>query len=127
MYKIASILLTFTILFQSFSFDLEDINKIPTLINHISCHIEKGDSLGDFLSMHYGGEASSHEKDNNEHQKLPFKHQHLDSHFQIVFIFNPSIFNVDKREPIFEKEIFNYKESSTIFIQSSIFQPPKAA
>ena len=125
MNKIAAILLSFTILIQSFNFELLDINKLPTLINHFVCHYEKGDSISDFLTMHYGDKANSHEKDHNEHKRLPFKHQHLDSHFQLTLILYSNDIYVKNNELVSKKDIFSYKETSTNFILSNIFQPPQ--
>ncbi|WP_111707530.1 hypothetical protein [Lutibacter citreus] len=125
MYKIAAILLSFTILIQSFNFDLEDFNKMPSLVNHFVSHYEKGDSISDFITMHYGDKANYHEKEHKDHKELPFKHQHLDSHFQLAYIFYTNNLSVLNNELFSKKDIFSYKESLTNSISLSIFQPPQ--
>ena len=125
MNKIAAIILSFTILIQSFTFDLLDIDKFPALVNHFIDHYESGDGISDFLTMHYGDKANFHEKDHNEHKQLPFKHQHLDAQFQLTFIFCANDFIVKSNETFSNKDIFSYKETSTNFILPNIFQPPQ--
>ena len=55
MNKIAAFILSFIILFQSLSVDLQDFNKIPALLNHISCHLKSGDNLADFIENVFRG------------------------------------------------------------------------
>ena len=86
--KIGAIILSFTILFQSFSFEPGDVYNFSTFINHVSSHIESGDNFADFIDLHYGDKANSHQNKHKEHQDLPFKHQHVDSQMQLVFVFN---------------------------------------
>jgi hypothetical protein len=125
MNKITVVILSFTILFQSFSFDLEDFNKIPTLVEHISCHLKNGDSFTDFIVMHYGSELANHEKDHKEHQELPFKHHHTDAHFHSVYIICSNNLEVLSTDFIGNQTNFTYKEPFTNPITSTIFQPPK--
>lgn len=127
MNKIAAIILSFIILFQSLSFEIQDVIKIPTLVNHISCHLNDGDNLADFFEMHYGNQSDVHKSDHNEHKELPFKHQHLDSHFQLAFVVCFQQYPFQIIEPIPENNNFNYNESLTTLVVHSVFQPPKIA
>jgi len=125
MTRISAIILSFTILFQSFNFDLEDFNKIPTLVEHITCHLKSGDSFTEFIAMHYGTESNNHEQDHKEHNELPFKHQHLESHFQMVFILCVQNYPVNFNEINLETNNFKYKEPSTNLFIDNFFQPPQ--
>jgi len=125
MNKGMAFILSFTLLFQSFNFDYSDIQKLPTLVNHISCHFEDGDSISDFISMHYGITTQSHEKDHKEHGELPFKHQHLDTHFQLVFLLSGNQYPLDYIENNQDAKYFNYKEPLTSLVVLNFFQPPK--
>ena len=49
--KLGAILLSFTILFQSFNFEINDVFKFSTLIDHLSSHIDEGDDVADFLDL----------------------------------------------------------------------------
>lgn len=126
MHKIAVYILSFTILFQSFNFEWDDYAKIPTLVNHIMCHTENGDNLSDFISMHYGSMKNIHNGEHEEHQKLPFKHEHLEAHYQLDFIFydtDNAVANLDENN--FSNKNFSYKEPSTDLYINNFFQPPQ--
>jgi hypothetical protein len=125
MTRFLAIILSFTILFQSFNFDLKDFNKIPTLVDHISCHLKEGDSILEFLSMHYGNESNIHEEEHKEHKELPFKQQHLESNFQIVFILNVQNYPLNFNEIKLETNNFTYKEPTTDLFINNFFQPPQ--
>ena len=125
MTKISAIILSFTILFQSFSLEIEDFNKFPTLIDHISCHLKSGDSLAEFIVMHYGSELNNHEKEHKEHKELPFKHQHLESHFQMALIVCVNNYSVNFNEVKLETNNFNYKEPTTNLFINNFFEPPQ--
>jgi hypothetical protein len=105
----------------------DDFDKIPNLFTHISQHLDDGDSLIDFFSMHYGCELENHKNDHNEHQKLPFKHQNIDSHIQLVFI--PSFFRILNSELVIsnKRTKFHYSEPSDYLFSDYIFQPPRIA
>jgi len=127
MTKIAAIILSFTVLFQSFNFDLTDVQKIPTLVAHFSCHLEKGDNLSDFVSLHYGSSIEKHQEDHHEHKELPFKHQHIDSHFQLAFLIGTNSYPINHSDSKVETNNFNYKEPSSQLFENNFFQPPKIA
>jgi hypothetical protein len=123
--KVATVILSFTILIQSFSFDIGDLNKIPVLVDHFMCHIESGDSIDGFFSMHYGAKTVNHQNDHKEHEKLPFKHQHLDSHFQIDYILCEYNNPIELKETILNNNNFTYKEPSSKLFSDNLFQPPQ--
>ncbi|GGK49763.1 MULTISPECIES: hypothetical protein [Flavobacteriaceae] len=125
MTKISAIILSLTILFQSFNFDLEDLNNIPALADHISCHLDSGDSFVDFFEMHYGSESNNHEQEHKEHKELPFKHQHLESHFQMVYILCVQNYPFNFNEVKLETNNFTYKEPTTNLFINNLFQPPQ--
>ena len=72
MFKSLAIILSISILLQSFPLQLGDFYKLPDLVNHLSQHIENGDSLTDFMAMHYGCELEDHK---NEHKELTPNHK----------------------------------------------------
>ena len=123
--KIGALIISFTILFQSFNFEFEDVNKFPVFFNHISSHIESGDSFSDFIDLHYGNKLKDHKDKHKEHKQLPFKHQHLDSCSQLVFVLNDLKFDINFSETGFVYKYFLYKESSTNKCIYSFFQPPQ--
>lgn len=127
MFKSFAVILSLTILLQSASMQFDDFDKIPNLFNHISQHLDEGDSIIDFFSMHYGFELENHKNDHNEHQKLPFKHQNLDGHIQLVIV--PSFFKTSDLElVIFNKRTrFYYSEPLAHLFTNYIFQPPRTA
>lgn len=125
MTKIIAIILSFTILFQSFNFDFEDFNKIPDLVEHISSHLNNGDTFAEFIAMHYGIEVNSHEQDHKEHKELPFKQQYLDSHFQVVFILCAHNYPIKFSEIKLKTTNFTYKEPTTNLFINNFFQPPQ--
>lgn len=125
MNKIAAFILSFVILFQSLSFEIADFSKLPTLVNHISEHFKSGDNLFDFVEMHYGVKLENHQNEHNEHKELPFKHQHLDSHFQFAFVICFHQYPFESIEDIPESNNFNYNEPLTTLVVNNFFQPPK--
>ena len=125
MNKILVIILSFTILFQSFNLDFSDFGKIPTLVNHVVCHFETGDSFSDFISMHYGSEINTHKNEHNEHNELPFKHSHFEIHFQDVYaLFSEPIF-ISFKEIAFKENKFAYNEPTSNSFVNSFLQPPQ--
>ncbi|MCF6181354.1 hypothetical protein [Lutibacter sp.] len=126
MKKVLVTILSFTILFQSFNFQLEDITKIPTLVNHIADHFENGDSFMDFISMHYGSQYEIHKTKHKEHQKLPLKQYLLDLHFQVyISVYTKNLVVNSFKEINLDKKVYAYTELSSNFLLTKIFQPPK--
>ena len=123
--KIGAFILSFTILFQSFNFEIDDVYKLPTLINHITCHIENGDSFGNFIDLHYGNDKKSHQEKHKEHKDLPFKHQHSDSHVQLIYVMSSSNFDFNFSETRFENGKFTYKNLFSNQYINNFLQPPQ--
>lgn len=123
--KLGVIILSFTILFQSFNFEVNDIFKFSTLIDHILNHIEEGDNIDDFLDLHYGDKTISHQNEHKEHKELPFKQHHID--FNIQYISMP--FEENNLISIIElntiKNNFSYKDPFTNSYINIFFQPPR--
>ena len=126
MKKVLVIILSFTILIQSFNFQLEDITKVPTLINHIADHFEAGDSFMDFISMHYGSQYKIHKTKHKEHQKLPLKQYLLHLHLQVyISVYTRNLVVNSFKEINLDKKICNYTEPFSSLFSTEIFQPPK--
>lgn len=123
--KLSAILMSFTILFQSFGLEYNDIAKFPTLLFHMSSHIEEGDSLGDFMNLHYGTNVETHQNKHNEHKELPFKHQHSDAHLQLVYVLNFSSLEINTFEKQFENKNYYYTKSFSNSYPNRLFQPPQ--
>lgn len=125
MHKITVIIISFSILLQSFNFEVTDMNKISILVDHIATHYESGDNFADFISMHYGSELKTHKNKHKEHRELPFKHNHLETHFQYVYaLFSNDIFT-SFNEITFKENKFAYNEPSSNSYVNSFFQPPQ--
>ena len=125
MHKISVIILSFTILIQSFNFELTDVNKISTLVDHITTHVETGDSFADFISMHYGSKLSTHKNEHKEHRELPFKHEHLEAHFQYVYTLISEDIFVSFEDITFKENKFVYNEPTSNSFVNNVFQPPQ--
>jgi len=125
MRKIISILLISLILFQSSDVSFGDILQIKNLYQHAKFHQETyGDSFLWFFSEHYGDERLVHQDEHQEHEDLPFKHQHncVDTVTAIASTTNYSI----KEQSLIEIPFnFFYTESTSIFEQTVVYQPPK--
>jgi hypothetical protein len=111
---------------QSLHLSLEDIVKIPELVEHFQEHQEKyGDSYIDFINKHYGAEKNHHNsEDNEDHQDLPFHHS---SHFCIdLKVDLPQLKTIaQKFESATLKHYFVYQPPHTASAAHSLFHPPK--
>ncbi|WP_370477667.1 hypothetical protein [Tamlana flava] len=130
MSKIVAVLYSFLILVQSVNINIEDLSKFSVLIEHAQFHHEMyGDTFFEFLSEHYGEKKDSHPNDHREHEDLPFKsHQHMFCHVNGVFILAPELtyqLNTHSFQDI--PRNFFYKETTSFFEKTSVFQPPKLA
>ena len=125
MNKITAILVSFIILFQSFSIEVADFGKVSTLMEHFTCHIEAGDTFANFISMHYGSQLNIHKNEHNEHKELPFKHEHLEVHIQLDYIFYDHHTTINFEGKRFVNKNFSYKEPSTDLYINNLFQPPQ--
>lgn len=117
--------MSLTILFQSFGLEFRDFAKFPTLLTHLSAHIEEGDNLSSFMDMHYGVNAETHQDKHNEHKELPFKHQHSDTHLQLIYVINLSYVEMMTVENMYENKIFHYLKTVPNTYINRLFQPPQ--
>jgi len=128
MNKTLIFILSFTILIQSFSFQFEDVIKVPTLVKHIANHFEDGDNFSDFISMHYGSKLNTHKNTHKEHQKLPLKQYILDSYFQVYLIlYIKDLFEEPYTEDFEKRRTYTYTEPTSSLFLTNVFQPPKLA
>jgi len=118
------------VLFQSFNFEIEDFNKIPNFMEDIECHINAGESFGDFIADHYDIFSNNHDHRGNTckhdaHGELPFKHQPVENSIQLVYVFFPNDFETNFEESVVTNNNFNYREPSTNLFFDCLFQPPR--
>ena len=125
MFKLTAFILSFTILAQSASFDIIDITKFSTFFTHINNHIDDGDDFADFIDLHYGNKIDLHQNKHKEHKELPFKHQHIDSNFQFVFVLDTYNLNISSPEDRFKLNNFNHEEPTSNLYINNFFQPPQ--
>lgn len=125
MHKLTVVILSFTILFQSFSFEVTDFSKMSSLVDHLTKHVDSGDSYTDFISMHYGSEANSHKNEHKEHRELPFKHKHLESHFQYMYKLFSNDILISFKEITYKENKFSYAEPTSISFVNNLLQPPQ--
>ena len=123
--KLGTILLSFTILFQSFNIEIGDVLKISKLIDHITCHIEQGDDMLVFFDLHYGDKVALHKDKHKEHNELPFKHQHIDIHIQYLHTILEEKIAESYTDLNTVKNNFSYKDPHTNSFINSFFQPPQ--
>lgn len=118
------------ILFSTFFFlqaihvGLEDLVKVPELVEHYNTHItEEGDSLLTFIHKHYGADRLKHSSEEGEHDNLPFHHAH---HICVdIAVEKPFFLDV---KPIYSTDTphyFIYRDLSTVLVASNLFHPPK--
>jgi len=105
---------------------MNDILMIPNLVQHLKVHIKKGDSISEFISLHYGYKYASHKNKDKEHKELPF-HSDTNSLYKVNFIdINLKIVDITN-EFVAENKNFIYIETFLNISPHSIFQPPKIA
>ncbi|WP_412986954.1 hypothetical protein [Pontimicrobium sp. IMCC45349] len=114
---------------QSLNISLEDFSKISILIEHADFHQEKyGDTFLDFISEHYGSANFDHGTEHEEHEELPFKHDHQTCHHNSpTFTITTLTFEIKQQKLIESSSNFFYKEPHSLFEKPSVFQPPKQA
>ena len=125
MHKATVYILTLSILVQSFNFDSTDFYKIPDLASHFISHLNEGDSVLEFVSMHYGSLESTHKGDHKEHKDLPFKRHHIDSSFQFTYLISSNYIEIKAKEIITNSSNFFYKSLLPSLFHKFIFQPPQ--
>lgn len=131
--KISAVILSFTILIQSFNISFSDVLQLNELIEHAQFHKKQyGDDFLTFLSKHYGEDKAEHQQQHKEeapqHEKLPFNQQHLPSiDFQVPVLVTTYL-SLEKH--IFKqtkKTGFYYVNIYSSLFKNGIFQPPKHA
>lgn len=70
----------FLFIFLSTASVFGEVLKLPILIQHYFEHSAENEEISilDFIIKHYGSEIDHHHKNDNHHEKLPFKS--IDSH-----------------------------------------------
>jgi hypothetical protein len=99
---------------------------INNLVEHVKDHFKKGDSIAEFIALHYGNKYESHKNKDKEHQKLPF-HNDTNSLYKINFLYFSDEETNISTECYSESKKFIYIESFVDLLAHSIFQPPKIA
>lgn len=129
MSKLIAIVYASLILFQSLNISFEDVSKFSALFEHASYHQETyGDSFMDFLSEHYGNASVQHENEHSEHENLPFKHDSKTCcHVNTSFTIQNCDFVASHASFVEIPLNFFYEESTSLFVKSSVFQPPQFA
>jgi hypothetical protein len=130
MHKIIAVLISSTILLNSFQIGIAGLSQAGELLEHMQYHSDNyGDNFSAFLSKHYGKLKDDHNKNHKEerqkHKQLPF-HQEIS---QQIF----SVFLMPKQErPVLEKSqikyrsaCFFYKESSSHYNPEKLLHPPR--
>jgi hypothetical protein len=129
MQKRVTILFSALILLQSLNISMQDIAKFGVLIEHANYHQETyGDSFFEFIVEHYGSLDYQDGVEHDEHDDLPFKQSHQTStHVNSVFVLNDFSFSLDDAKFVEVPSNFLYKESYSLLVKPSVFQPPKTA
>ena len=125
MTKPFAIFLSFFMLFQSVNMDNNDLLKIPNLLQHLTTHLKNGDSIGDFISLHYGSLKDVHKNKHKEHKNLPFNQYSFDAHINNIVFISSTVFKLNITSKVVKKEIFYYEQSSINLFFNKIFQPPR--
>lgn len=112
-------------LMQSVHMGVEDIAKIPELMEHYQEHQEKyDDGLISFINKHYGADKEKHEsQERDEHHDLPFHHSHhvcIDMKVDLPYV----AVEPGPKKTV-SKDYFVYRAPRTVSRTNSILQPPK--
>ncbi|MCK5537716.1 MAG: hypothetical protein KAI79_12890 [Bacteroidales bacterium] len=125
MSKLTSIALSLLILVQSIQITSTDIWQLDDLFVHALEHQQKtGDSLFQFISLHYGNQKISHNQEHSQHKNLPFQ-QEIDVLSSTTFYFQEV--NLVSNNSIIQnlkKSRFYYQGFFSIFELRTLFQPP---
>lgn len=131
--KLSAVILSFTILIQSFNISFSDILQLNELMEHAQFHKEKyGDDFLTFLSKHYGEDKTEHEKEHQEelpeHEELPFSQQHIHSIDCSSFVLGTIDFTLEKVDFKEAKTAnFHYLDIYSSIYKDGILQPPICA
>ncbi|MCO5267814.1 MAG: hypothetical protein M9897_02840 [Brumimicrobium sp.] len=120
--------ISFLFVFLTGNTDLRELAKFPMLIHHYVEHLEEegGESIIDFIAMHYSDSHHNKENTSHEHDKLPFKsiqHNFAQSAIDIPILFN----GIEKNEFIdneYGNILYIPSQYSNSFL-TKIWQPPR--
>ena len=117
MQKIVAFVFSVLVLFQSINLGVEDFSRINVLLEHAQFHQETyGDSFSQFLAEHYGETIINHDNEHEEHENLPFKHQHQScTHTTSAFLMETNNFEFTYNSFVEIPFNFFYKESTSLF------------
>jgi hypothetical protein len=122
------IAISFLFVFLSANTELHQLLKLPVLIHHFFEHHkqEPSESFAEFLSEHYITHLDYSDKDNHDHDNLPFKTPDCaTAHISLAFV-NHIQFSVPRPTAFYDKisPIYNGAFYSSAVV-SNIWQPPK--
>ncbi len=132
MARIATILLSISILAQSFNLHIEDAIELSEIVEHAELHKSRyGDSFFVFLSKHYGDLKESHKKqhqeEEREHSHPPLQHD-CSFQMQTAFVLNAFAFSIEDAKGVMQTSTnFYYEDKFSTFEKQKIFQPPRLA
>lgn len=123
-----SIILSVSLIFQTFNLQNDNLGDMGELLEHYQYHsLEYEDSLADFLVKHYGSKKAEHSNEHSGHDELPFNHNSSTTStvafvvdFQNSPAIKPFLINLQPEE-------FFYSSFYTSLSLGKIFQPPRAA
>jgi hypothetical protein len=103
----------------------EQLNKLPSLVNHYRHHVEEHDTtnFAEFISIHYGDDATH--RNEEDHGDLPL--YQISGSVMLVMVQEFPIFNLDIAVTSAVTNT-SYKDQSYSFKKvGGIFQPPRLA
>lgn len=133
MSKLLTCILSIMLLGQSFKISFGDFLHIEDLLDHYEYHqVKFGDDVYSFLNKHYGELKQQHniehQEEREDHEKLPFEHQHTCVHTAIAYFNSIELIPEPKSVPVDQTTAsFDYRDFYSFAVASSIFQPPKNA
>lgn len=130
--KLSSFFLALLLLFQGTFWNMDDVTRMGTLIEHAKFHADAyGDNFLVFLSKHYGELQAEHNEQHKEerpqHESLPFQ-----THSCVLIIAdltclaqNYTLTNIliNNNTP----QNFHYQENYASLACFDIFEPPRLA
>lgn len=130
MLKIASIAISFLILFQGFNIHMNDIVELDELIEHAQFHSQEyGDNFFVFISKHYGElkaeHNQKHQEEKQEHEELPFQHQCQNASLSAFVINDIPDYPIVNEMSLRGAANHRYRASNSLFEKEGPFQPPR--
>jgi len=125
MNKLTAIALSILLLGQSFQVTATDLLQLDDLYLHATEHIQvSGNSVLEFISLHYGNEKIAHSKEHSQHKNLPFQ-QEIDVLTSSIFYVQEHFKTNAKSIPIGDlKSLFHYLDFQSSFNFQPIILPP---